>query len=221
MAAKTPPRRSVWRVPAMLLLLSAVPAIAGIARLAQLAGGAPITPENARFFAMPLPVVIHILAVIPFSIFGALQFVPKLRRKGASWHRVAGRLLAPLGMAAALSGLWMTQFYPWPEPDGIWVYSFRMVFGAAMLVALLLGLGAIRRRNFVSHGEWMLRAYAIGMGAGTQVLTHLPLFILVGQPGATSRAVAMGLGWIINLAVAEWIIARRGRVSRALAPRMA
>jgi hypothetical protein len=54
----------------------------------------------------------------------------------------------------------------------------------------------------------MTRAYAIGLGAGTQVLTHLPWFLLVGKPDETPRAFMMGAGWVINLAVAEWIIRR-------------
>jgi hypothetical protein len=57
----------------------------------------------------------------------------------------------------------------------------------------------------------MLRAYAIGMGAGTQVLTHLPWFILFGQPIEGPRAVLMIGAWIINLAVAETLIAKDKR----------
>jgi uncharacterized membrane protein len=204
----------------MLILLSTVPAVAGIARLAQLAGGAEITEltaAEARFFAMPVPVVIHILAVIPFSILGAFQFVPSLRRGKSSWHKIAGRVLAPLGLVAALSGLWMTQFYPWVEPDGAAVYLERLIFGWAMVVSIVIGLDAVRRRDFKAHGDWMLRAYAIGMGAGTQVLTHLPWFILVGQPSALPRAVMMGAGWVINVIVAEWII-RRGRANKPARP---
>jgi hypothetical protein len=55
----------------------------------------------------------------------------------------------------------------------------------------------------------MIRGYAIGMGAGTQVSTHLPGFILVGKPGELSRAVMTGAGWAIDVAVAEWIIRKR------------
>jgi hypothetical protein len=54
------------------------------------------------------------------------------------------------------------------------------------------------------------------MGAGTQVFTHLPWFIFVGTPDELPRAVLMGAGWVINLAVAEVIIhRRRGRTGRA------
>ena len=83
-------RPANWLVPLSLILLSLVPAIAGTARLTQLAGGATITPENARFFATPLPVVLHLLAVIPYSIIGAFQFAPGFRRRHRAWHRSAG-----------------------------------------------------------------------------------------------------------------------------------
>jgi hypothetical protein len=71
---------------------------------------------------------------------------------------------------------------------------------------------AILRRDVASHGAWMTRAYAIGMGAGTQVLTHLPWFILVGgMPDPFTRAWLMGAGWGINLVVAEIVNFRRSR----------
>jgi hypothetical protein len=101
----------------------------------------------------------------------------------------------------------MAHVYPWPAGDGELLYIERLVFGTAMVLAIALGLYAIRRRNFASHGAWMIRAYAIGLGAGTQVLTHLPWFMLVDeQPGELPRALMMGAGWVINLVVAEWII---------------
>ena len=111
----------------------------------------------------------------------------------------------------------MTMFYPWPEGDGVGVYAERLLFGSAMLVSLLLALAALRRRDFAAHGEWMTRAYAIGLGAGTQVLTHLPWFLLVDhRPGEGPRSVMMGTAWVINVIVAEWVIRRRLRHSRSV-----
>jgi len=197
----------------MLIVLSLVPAIAGTMRLAELASGADVTAANARFFAQPLPVVLHILAVIPYSMLGAFQVAAGFRRRHRAWHRTAGKVLAPLGLIAALSGLWMARFYPCPEGDGQALYLLRLGFGSAMAVSIVLGVNAIRRRDFVTHGAWMLRAYAIGMGAATQVLTHLPWFVFVGKPDESIRAVLMGVGWVINLAVAEWLIRKRSHRS--------
>lgn len=206
--------------PGLLVLLSVVPTAAGAARLVELAKGADVTAANARFFESPLPVVVHILAVAPYSVLGALQFAPAVRRRRPGWHRAAGRYLAALGLVGALTGLWMAQFYPWPEGDGVILYMFRCVFGSAMVASILLGMDAARRRDFVSHGAWMTRGYAIGMGAGTQVLTHLPWLVLDAWPGELTRALLMGAGWVVNLVVAEWVI-RRGRPRDALLERTA
>jgi uncharacterized membrane protein len=206
--------RSEWLVPVALVALSLVPAVMGTVRLTQLAGGAPVTPENARFFASPLPVALHVPAAIVYSVLGAFQFAPGFRRRRRGWHRAAGRVLAPCGLLAALTGLWMAHFYPWPAGDGQLVYAERLLFGTAMVASIGLALDAIRRRDFSTHGEWMIRAYAIGLGAGTQVFTHLPWFVLAdGKPGELARGVMMGAGWALNVVVAEWII-RRGRAAR-------
>jgi uncharacterized protein YqgC (DUF456 family) len=129
-------------------------------------------------------------------------------------------VLAPLGFVAALTGLWMAHFYPWPPLDGRAVYTERLVVGVAMTASILLALDAIRRRDFAAHGAWMTRGYALGMGAGTQVLTHLPWMLFIGALDQSSRAFCMGIAWVINALVAEWVIRRNAtRATRAaLAP---
>lgn len=209
--------RREWLIPAGLVVLALVPALAGTARVAELAGDPVVMPANARFVATPIPVVLHILAAITYSLLGAFQFAPGFRRSHRWWHRTVGGLLIPAGFVVAGTGLWMTLVYPWAPADGLAVYLERLVFGGAMLVAMVMGTDAIRRRRFAEHGAWMLRAYAIGMGAGTQVLTHLPWFLLMdGPPDGALRAVMMGAGWVINVVVAEAVIARGSVGSRKL-----
>ena len=205
--------KSEWLIPAGLIALSFVPVAAGTFRLAQLGGGAEITPDNARFFAAPLPVVLHIISVSLYCVLGAFQFAAGFRRRKPNWHRAAGRILVPCGLIAALSGLWMTQFYPPVDSDGAILYGIRLLVGSAMVLFICLGFAAIRRRDIPRHRAWMMRGYALGLGAGTQALTHLPWFLFPGIQGELARALLMGAGWAINLAVAEWII--RGRPIQA------
>jgi uncharacterized membrane protein len=195
-------------VPA-LFLLSAIPLVAGAVRLAELAGGAAITPANARFFAMPLPVVLHIGSAGVYALLGALQFATRFRRQRPGWHRAAGRLLVPAGLLVGLSGLWMTLVYPRAVGTGDLLYAFRLWFGAAMVGSLVLGVATIRRGDVKGHRAWMLRGYAIGLGAGTQVLTQGVGAVILGAPTDLSGALLMGAGWGINLAIAEGIIRRR------------
>src|SRR5687767_16020048 len=67
--------RAIWLVPAALILLSIIPLIFGVVRLNELARGAEVTPANARFFASPLPVILHIVGAGVYALLGAFQFV--------------------------------------------------------------------------------------------------------------------------------------------------
>ena len=209
-------RRADWLIPAGLIAISFIPIAVGSFRMVQLGTGAEITPNNARFFAAPLPVVLHILSSVIYCILGALQFSPGRRRRKPNWHRMGGRVLVLCGLVAALSALWMTQFYP-PGTDapasfdGPFVYAIRLLAGSAMALFLCFGLAAVLRRDIPQHRAWMMRSYALGLGAGTQVFTHLPWFLFPSVQGVFSRAVFMGAGWAINLTVAEWLIRRERR----------
>ncbi|MFC4014351.1 DUF2306 domain-containing protein [Nonomuraea purpurea] len=206
------PTKAVRLVPAGLLALSVVPVLAGAVRVAELTGGAGVTPDNARFFAAPVPVTLHIAGVTVYSLLGAFQFAPGLRRRRPAWHRAAGRVLVPFGLVAALSGVWLTLFSDLPAPDAGLLTVFRLAAGSAMALSLALGLAAILRHDVARHRAWMARAYALGMGAGTQaVLLAVWNAATGGPPGPFPRALLLGLGWGVNLAVVEWAIRRHVR----------
>ncbi len=211
--------RADWLIPSGLIALAFIPVVAGAVRLTVLAGGGPPTPDNARFFAAPIPVVLHIVSVTLYSLLGAFQFAPGFRRRRPGWHRAAGSVLVVAGLVAALSGLWMAIFYAIVPADSPLLHAFRLFFGLAMALSILQGTLAIRRRDVAQHQTWMRRAYAIGLGAGTQALTQLPLLLLFGAPNELTLALMMGAAWVVNLAVAEWLI-RRARVVTAQAVAM-
>ncbi|MEY4941264.1 MAG: hypothetical protein RIQ93_2999 [Verrucomicrobiota bacterium] len=216
--------RSDWLIPSGLIALSIIPMVGGTFRLVQLGGGGAITPENARFFAAPLSVVWHIVSSVIFCVLGAFQFAPNFRRRKPDWHRAAGRILVPAGIVAAVTALWMTLFHPpatftGPLPasfDGPFVYATRLFAGSAMASSLVLGVAAVLRRDLPQHRAWMIRGYALGLGAGTQVFTHVPWFLFPDIRGELARTIFMAAGWAINLAVAEWLISRERRRPVAL-----
>lgn len=192
-----------WLVPAGLLALGLVPMGAGMVRLGQLATGS-VAAQDVRFIDAPTPIVLHIVGSTLFALLGAFQFSPRLRRSG--WHRIAGRIALPAGAVGALSGLYMSQFFIIPS-TGVALYLIRLVAGSAMLLFLVLGADAIRRRDFERHRVWLIRAYALGMGAGTQAFLNLPYMLAFGMPTDGVYAALMGAGWAINALVAEWVIA--------------
>lgn len=198
-----------WKMPLALLVMSAIPFAAGIARLVGLVGNPAITSENARFVAAPFPVIVHILSVSLFSLFGAFQFSSGLRQRLPQWHRVSGRVVVASGIFAALTGLWMTVMYPIPpELQGGLLYAVRVFVGVAMLLSIFLTVAAVKRGHIATHRAWMIRAFALGQGAGMQVVVLLPWMLLIGKPSMLQRDALMSLAWLINLLVAEMAIQR-------------
>ncbi|MBT2484435.1 MULTISPECIES: DUF2306 domain-containing protein [unclassified Microbacterium] len=211
-----PAHRGEWLIAAGLIALALIPSLAGGVRLGELASGAAETAQNARFVRMPLPVVLHIIGALVFSFVGAFQFLPGLRRRHIGWHRFAGRyLLVPSGLIVAGTGLWMTAFYDVPPVDGVALQLSRYVVGILMVAFIVLGLTAILRLDVASHRAWMIRGYALALGAGTQVLTSAPFLIAFGAPDEFWRLVQMDAGWVLNMVVAEVVI-RRQRVVRSV-----
>lgn len=197
---------STWRVPAALVVLSLVPLVAGSLRLLELFAGPQLMPSNPRIDASPVPVVVHVLAAGIYALVGAFQFSARLRRRHRDWHRRAGRVLVVAGLLVAGSGLWMTLFYS-GAPGGALLWTVRLVVGSAMAASLVLGLTAIRRRDVAAHRAWMVRAYALGLGAGTQIFTQGFGEALLGTSDL-STGLSISAGWFVNAAVAEWVIHR-------------
>ncbi|HEV7650458.1 MAG TPA: DUF2306 domain-containing protein [Actinophytocola sp.] len=200
-------RERSWPVPVALATLSAIPLTAGALRLIQLAGGPAVIPADQRFAGFPLPLVVHIVGATTYALVGIMQLVPRFRRRHLAWHRRAGRVLAVAGLLVAISALWMTLRYEAQPGTGDLLYVFRLAFSSAMAACLVLGFTAVRRRDIAAHRAWMIRAYAIGLAAGTQAFTDGIGGAIFGT-GVLAADLPKGAGWVINLAVAEWAIRR-------------
>ncbi|TXL61384.1 DUF2306 domain-containing protein [Aeromicrobium terrae] len=208
--------RSGWRTGVALLVLSVVPLTAGALRLLQVFGGPDVLPHDDRFTAgFPVALVLHIVGAAVFALVGILQLVPAFRRRHWTWHRRAGRVLAVTGLLVAGSAIWLTLFYAAQPGTGLLLFAFRIVVAPATIAFIVLGFTAIRRRDVAAHRAWMIRAYALGLGAGTQVFTEGFGEAFFGT-GEVAGDLAKGIAWVINLAVAEWAIRRSPSPAREL-----
>ncbi len=142
-----------------------------------------------------------------YVVVGSFQFLPRFRRHHLTWHRRTGRVLAVAGLLVAGSALWMTLLYAEKPGTGDLLFAFRLVFSTAMAACLVLGVHTVRTGDIAAHRAWMIRAYAIGLAAGTQAFTE-GLGTAAFGAGEVRTDLAKGAAWALNLAVAEWVIRR-------------
>ena len=197
-----------------LFLLALIPVLTGISILISMQQGTLNTltePQDlVRRASYPWALTGHILGGSALLILGLAQFSAHLRRACPACHRWTGRALIMLGVFFALSSLWM-NFSDQAMAASALHDGAQNVVAVLFLIVLGLGLAAIRRRDVVRHRVWMLRAYALTLGAATQTVMLLPVFLIYGEVEGTAFDLVFISGWLINLAVAEVLIWRQTR----------
>ncbi len=154
--------------------------------------------------------LIHILPGALFLILAPLQFVAGIRSRHLSFHRWSGRLLMVCGLIIGISALIMSFKMNIGGPNET---AATTLFAIVFLICLSKAYLYIRKKEVARHREWMIRAYAIGLG----VATTRPI---VGIFFATRRmtpheffGIAFWLGFTITFLVAEyWIDYTRHRM---------
>jgi uncharacterized membrane protein len=189
----------------LFLLLLSVPSLAGsVVRLTDLAIG-PLTTENARFMAQPWSIALHAAGLSVFLLLLPLQ----LLARGGPRHRMLGRIAIVAGITGALAGVWMTLTYPTTPDSPAELYGLRLVIGTALAGFLLQAALAARARDIATHRAAITRATAIALGAGTAAVIVGLTLALGGELTPRVNIFAQTIGWALNLAVAEYLLARR------------
>lgn len=163
--------------------------------------------------------LLHVIPGALFLVFGALQFVKRIRQRTIALHRWNGRVMLVLALVSIVPGLFFGLFMP---AGGTAEAVVIGVFGALFVTALAKGVMAIRRKQVSTHREWMLRAYGVAIGISMSRLLGTPLDLVgtaLGISTPTIFAIDLGLAFAATTLVAElWIRRTRPRGNTALAP---
>ncbi|OJF89758.1 hypothetical protein AX760_24690 [Pararhizobium antarcticum] len=165
-------------------------------------------PEDSlRLNAVPFWHFVHVLGGATFGILGPIQFGRVLVHKYGRLHRVLGRVFVAAGVMLSLSSL--SLLWHFPNAYSVAVTSGRFLFGVALGLALAIAMHAIRKRDFARHRSWMIRAYAIGMGATAVSLVFFPIYVITGKPpsGLVFDIVFL-VSWTACVAFAECLVRR-------------
>lgn len=195
-----------WLAYIALFLICVVPAAAGVYRGTTLLLEWSWYPAFLRDRVDNLPLMIHVVSAAVFYILAAVQVLPRIRKRYPRWHRLAGRVAVIAGIAGAVSATWLTLIHP--DARGPVLYYGRIVFGPLWLGFLVMGYLAIKRRDFSGHRDWMIRAFAVAMPAGTLIFMILPFILVMGEISEVLDESIQSCAWVLHLAIAEYLIRR-------------
>ena len=176
-------------------------------------GRADVDDGFARYPALTL---MHIIPGLLFFLLAPLQFVSRLRNRAPSMHRWMGRVAVALGLVIGISALVMSFRM---AIGGINETAATVLFDVLFLFCLVKGCRCARRGDFVSHREWMIRMFGIGLGIATTRPIMGVFFATSRLTGLTPHqffGTAFWLGFTLTLIAAEsWINYTRSRFERA------
>lgn len=193
-------------VPAALFLGTLLTIVLALVQVVQIPLGA-LPEDSLRLTATPVRHFMHVLGGAAFGILGPIQFSRVLMRRYGLLHRVMGRVFVAAGVMISLSSL--SLLWHFPDTYSTAINSGRLLFGIALGLALAIAMQAIYERDFTRHRNWMIRAYAIGMGATAVTMVFFPIYLITGEPptGLTSDIVFLG-SWTACVVFAECLLRR-------------
>jgi uncharacterized membrane protein len=193
-------------VPAALLFGTLLTIILALVQAVQIPLGA-LPEDSLRLAAVPVWHFMHVLGGATFGILGPIQFGRVLARRYGRLHRVMGRVFVAAGAMISLSSLGLLWHFP--DTYSVAMNSGRLLFGIALGVALAIAVQAIRKQDFTRHRNWMIRAYAIGIGATAVTMVFFPIYVITGAPPVGLVADVAFLGsWAACVAFAEGLVRR-------------
>lgn len=193
-------------VPAVLYFGTLLTILLALVQVVQIPLGA-LPEDSQRLTAAPVWHFLHVLGGATFGILGPLQFGRVLMRRYGRLHRILGRVFVAAGAMISLSSLGL--LWRFPDTYSVAMSSGRLLFGIALGTALVLAMLAIRKRDIARHRNWMIRAYAIGMGATAVTMVFFPIYAVTGEPPTGLAADIAFLGaWTACIVLAEIVVRR-------------
>jgi uncharacterized membrane protein len=128
-------------------------------------GGAnPAATLDAGFARHAALTLAHILPGALFLGLTPLQFVAGIRAKHLQVHRWLGRVLMVAGLIIGITALIMSYKMNIGGPNET---AATTLYAIVFLICLMNAYRYIKRKDVTRHREWMIRAYAVGLGVAT------------------------------------------------------
>jgi uncharacterized membrane protein len=149
---------------------------------------------------------IHVTTSIFLLLAGFTQFYSPLKKNASKLHRLVGKSYVVIILFfSGPSGLIMAFYANGGLPS-------KVAFSILSVLWLFFTAKAwveIKKKNFVTHGEYMIRSYALTLSALTLRAWKYLIVIMFHPHPMDGYMIVAWLGWVPNLLLAEYLIRRK------------
>ena len=154
---------------------------------------------------------VHVLTSMFLLIAGFTQFYNPFKNKMVNIHRTKGKLyIIVLLLLSGPAGFIMSLY----ANGGLLSQTAFTILSVLWIFFTVKAYLAIRNRDFVQHGNFMIRSYALTLSALTLRAWKFLLVILFHPHPMDAYMLVAWLGWVPNLILAEYLI--RKKLSRKI-----
>jgi len=198
-----------WPSVPILLMAALSVGIAGQSVKYITGNAAHLSPEFAPKYLEHIGILrAHGVAAIMVLALGPFQFIAALRARFPRAHRISGRIYLLGVLVASIFGFRMGLM-----AHGGWLAEVAFcTFAVLWLLTGAVALERILRGDIRGHRAWMIRNFALTFGAVTLRL-YLNALRAVGADFDAIYVACAWAGWVPNMLVAEWIVARLRRAA--------
>jgi uncharacterized membrane protein len=148
---------------------------------------------------------IHVLSSIFLLITGFTQFYDPLR-KFSTIHRMVGKMYVVIIVFISGPASFVMALY---ANGGMLSQIAFSLLSILWIFCTVMAWIEIRKGNYIDHGNFMLRSYALTLSALTLRAWKFAIVLIFHPHPIDGYMIVAWLGWIPNLLVAEWLIRRR------------
>ena len=153
---------------------------------------------------------IHVYASMWVLFAGFTQFSSWLLKNKPRLHRALGYIyVADVLLITGPAGLIM-GFY---ANGGLWSRVAFVLLAILWMFFTALALIRAKQKKFKAHRNYMIRSYALTLSALTLRAWKYAITNTMALPPMDVYRVVAWVGWVGNLAVAEWMIFRQKKIS--------
>jgi len=145
----------------------------------------------------------HIFLSLLALISGPIAFLKSTRKKNKALHRLIGKIYMVAIFLNCIPALYVS-FYA----TGGWSSTIAFILlNGAWISTTYIAYKEVRARKIQKHKEWMVRSYSITLANTTIYVLTLIFHNGLGLGYILSYQIAVWSSWMLNLCIAQGIIA--------------